>query len=223
LYIHGIKINSMKLNEKDFVVGEAVVGKIPYYTDVEPELMDMRKGDRVLPAPFFYEKSVYYELYAIHEAGKPGYPKGGVEVTGHDGHRRYYELDQVILHPHVIKHKKTLDKMMRRAEKEGAKRQKQYERAQRKVEKEVGKRGRKALSPEERAQRESEKAARAIKSGGKRGRPKGSTPSTPKVYTPTGGKRGRRPLDPEVVAARAREKVARTVRSGGKRGRPKRS
>ena len=213
----------MKLEEKDFVVGDAVIGKIQYYTDVEPELMEMNKGDRVLPAPFFYEKSVYYELYAIHEAGKPGYPKGGVEVCGHDGHRRYYELDQVILHPQIIKHKKTLDKMIRKAEKESAKRMKQYERASRKVAKEAGKRGRKALSPEERIKREEEKAARAIKSGGKRGRPKsGSAVSTPKVYVPTGGKRGRRPLDPEVLAARAREKSARTVRSGGKRGRPKR-
>jgi len=213
----------MKLAEKDFVVSGHVVGKIPYYTEVEPELLEMRKGDRVLPAQYFYEKSVYYELYAIHEPGKPGYPKGGVEVCGHDGHRRYYELDQVILHPQIIKHKKTLEKMMRKAEKESTKRIKQYERAARKVEKEKGKRGRKALSPEERAQREEEKAARAIKSGGKRGRPKGSAVSTPKVYIPTGGKRGRRPLDPETLAARAREKAARTARSGGKRGRPKRS
>jgi hypothetical protein len=212
----------MRLEERDFVVGGAVVGKIPYYADVEPELMEMKKGDRVLPAQYFYEKSVYYELYAIHEPGTKGYPKGGIEVCGHDGHRRYYDLDQVILHPQIIKHKKTLDKMMRRAEKESAKRMKQYERAQRKVAKEAGKRGRKALSPEERAQREADKAARALKSGGKRGRPKGSAVSTPKTYVPTGGKRGRKPLSPEVLAARAREKADRAVRSGGKRGRPKR-
>jgi hypothetical protein len=213
----------MKLEEKDFVVGGFVVGKIPYYTEVEPELMEMKKGDRVLPAQYFYEKSVYYELFAIHEPGTPGYPRGGVEVCGHDGHRRYYELDQVILHPQIIKHKKTLDKMMRRAEKESAKREKQYERAARKAIKEAGgKRGRKALSPEERAQREADKAARAQKSGGRRGRPKSSTVSTPKVYVPTGGKRGRRPLDPAIKEARAKEKVARTARSGGRRGRPKR-
>jgi hypothetical protein len=212
----------MKLVERDFIVSDVVIGKIPYYTDVESELMDMRKGDRVLPAPFFYEKKVYYELYAIHEPGIPGYPKGGVEVVGHDGHRRYYDLDQVILHPQIIKHKKTLDKMMRRAEKEGAKRQKQYERAARKIEKEVGKRGRKALTPEEKAIRETAKAERALKSGGKRGRPKSSETTTPKTYNPTGGKRGRRPLDPEVKATREREKIARRVISGGKRGRPKR-
>jgi hypothetical protein len=211
----------MKLLERDFVTSGIVIGKIPYYADVEPELLDMRKGDRVLPAQYFYEKRVYYELYKIHEAGTPGYPNGGVEVAGEDGHRRFYDLDQVILHPHVIKHKKTLDKMMRKAEKEGAKRQKQYERAAKQAAK-SGKRGRKALSPEERAQREADKAARAQKSGGKRGRPKSSTVSTPKVYVPTGGKRGRRPLDPEVRAARAQEKAARSARSGGRRGRPKR-
>jgi len=210
----------MRIEERDFVVGEAVVGKIPYYADVEPELMDMKKGDRVLPAQFFYEKRVYYELFAIHEPGTPGFPRGGITVVGHDGHRRYYDLDQVILHPQIIKHKKTLDKMMRKAEKEQAKRMKQYNKAQREAKK-AGKRGRKALSPEERAQREADRAARAIKSGGKRGRPKGSAVSTPKVYVPTGGKRGRRPLDPEVKAARALEKSARTIRSGGKRGRPK--
>jgi hypothetical protein len=212
----------MKLNEKDFVVGGNVIGKIPYYTDVEPELLEMKKGDRVLPSPFFYEKRAYFELCVRHEPGERFWPNGGYEVCTHDGGRYYYDLDQVILHPQIIKHKKTLDKMMRKAEKESAKRHKQYERAARKADREKGKRGRRALSPEEKAQREAEKAERAIKSGGKRGRPKGSAVSIPKTYTPTGGKRGRRPLDPETVAARAREKSARTARSGGKRGRPKR-
>ena len=212
----------MKIAERDFTVSGEVVGKILYYTDVEPELMEMRKGDRVLPAPYFYEKKVYFEFYERHEPGTKHFPNGGFVLAGHDGAKYYYDLDQVIVHPHVIKHKKTMEKMLRRAEKESAKRQKQYEKAHRKAEKESRKRGRKALSPEEKAQREAEKAARALKSGGKRGRPKGSAVSTPKVYVPTGGKRGRRPLDPAVKAARAQEKVARTQRSGGRRGRPKR-
>lgn len=211
----------MKLEEKDFTVGGVVLGKIPYYTDVEPELMDMRKGDRVLPAPFFYEKRVYFEFYERHEPGTKFWPNGGYVVASSDGAKYYYDLDQVIVHPHVIKHKKTMEKMLRRAEKESTKRMKQYEKAQRKAEK--GKRGRKALSPEEKAQREAEKAERKLKSGGKRGRPKGTGSSKPKTYIPTGGKRGRRPLDPEVRAAREREAVARKVRSGGRRGRPKRS
>lgn len=213
----------MKLSERDFIVGGAVIGKIPYYEDVEPELMEMKKGDRVLPAQYFYEKRVHYELFKIHDPGTPGYPNGGIEVSGMDGHRRYYDLDQVILHPHVIKHKKTMEKMLRKAEKESAKRMKQYEKAQRKAVKEAGKRGRKPLTPEEKAQREAEKAERKLKSGGKRGRPKGTGSSKPKTYIPTGGKRGRRPLDPEVKAAREREAIARKARSGGRRGRPKRS
>ena len=213
----------MKINERDWIVGEHKIGTQLFYTEVEPELQATVKGTRVLPACYFYEKGVRCELLRRYEPGEYNLmPNGGFEVWVEDGGRRYFELDQVIVHPDIIKHNKRMEKMKSKAEKEQAKRDKDYERAQRKASKEAGKRGRKALSPEERAQREADRAARAIKSGGKRGRPKGSTPSTPKVYVPTGGKRGRRPLDPETVAARAREAAARAKRSGGKRGRPAR-
>ena len=213
----------MKINERDWIIGDHKIGTQLFYTDVEPELQATVKGTRVLPACFFYEKKVRCELLNRYEPGEYRLmPNGGFEVWVEDGGRRYFELDQVIVHPDVIKHNKRLEKMKSKAEKEQIKRDKAYARAQRKAVEGVGKRGRKALSPEERAQREADKAARAIKSGGRRGRPKGQAVSTPKVYVPTGGKRGRRPLDPDTIAARAREKADRAKRSGGKRGRPKR-
>ena len=213
----------MKVNERDWVVGGHKIGTQLFYSDVEPELVATEPGTRVLPSAYFYEKGVRCELMKRYEPGEYNLMQnGGFEVWVEDGGRRYFELDQVIVHPAVIKHQKSLEKMKRKAEKEQAKRDKTYERAQRQVLKEVGKRGRKALSPEEKAQREADKAARAVKSGGKRGRPKGPGASTPKVYTPTGGSRGRKPLDPAIKEARAREAAARAQRSGGKRGRPKR-
>ena len=215
----------MKLNERDWFVGGHKIGVIPFYTDVEPELVATVPGTRVLPATFFYEKGLRFELIKRYEPGEYKHlPDGGYELRSEGGGRRYFELDQVIVHPAVVKHQKTLDKMKRRAEKEQAKRERQYKKATREAIKSngTGKRGRRPLDPAERIRREQEKVARAEKSGGRRGRPKStvSTPQTPK--TPTGGKRGRRPLDPSIKEARAREAAVRSIRSGGKRGRPKR-
>jgi hypothetical protein len=213
----------MKLQERDWLVGNHKIGTQLFYTDVEQELIPTATGTRVLPACFFYEKGIRCELLKRWEPGEYNLmPNGGFEVWVEDGGRRYFELDQVIVHPSVIKHQKTLDKMMRKAEKEQAKRDRQYTRAARVVSTGDGKRGRRPMDPAVKAQREADKATRAEKSGGKRGRPKSvvSTPKTPKA--PTGGKRGRRPLDQATRDARASEAVARSIRSGGKRGRPKR-
>jgi len=211
----------MKLQERDFNVGDVVL-KVPHYTDIEPELLEMEKGTRVLPAPFFYEKKMYFEFLRKHEPGERYWPKGGFEVRDINGGIRSYDLDQVVIHPFVIKHKKDTEKMFKRAEKATKKRDRQLERKEKAVAKLAGKRGRPSLSPEEKAQREQEKAVRAQASGGRRGRPKGTGTAT-KPYVPTGGKRGRRPLDPSIKEARAREAAARTIKSGGKRGRPKRA
>jgi len=215
----------MKLQERDWLVGGHKIGTQCFYSDVEQELVPTAPGTRVLPAAYFYEKGTRCELLKRHEPGEYRLmPNGGFEVWVEDGGRRYFDLDQVIVHPAVIKHQKTLDKMMRKAEKEQAKRDRQYKKGARDAQKAkgTGQRGRRPMDPAEKARREQEKAARAIKSGGKRGRPKStvSTPKTPKA--PTGGKRGRRPLDQATIDARAREAAARAKKSGGKRGRPKR-
>lgn len=216
----------MKLQERDWLVGGHKIGTQFFYTDIEPELVATAPGTRVLPAVYFYEKGTRCELLKRWEPGEYRFmPNGGFEVWVEDGGRRYFELDQVIIHPAVIKHQKSLDKMLRKAEKEQAKRDRQYTKAARDAQKEkgTGRRGRPAMDPIEKARREQDKIARAQKSGGRRGRPKsGSVVSTPKTYTPTGGKRGRKPLDQATIDARAKEAVVRAQRSGGKRGRPKR-
>ena len=130
----------------------------------------------------------------------------------------------MIIHPHVIKHQKTLDKLARRAEKERAKRDRQYKKAARdaKPKNKTGKRGRPALDPAVKAAREAEMIARSQRSGGKRGRPKSTEGKEVSVLKPSGGRKGRPALTPEALAARAQAKAAIRARSGGKRGQPKR-
>jgi len=215
----------MQLAERDFIVGGHKIGTIPFYTDIDPILEAHKPGTRVLPAAFFYERGGHFELIKRHEPGEYALmPNGGFEVSADGGSRRYYDLNQVIVHPAVAKHRQALDLMERKEEKDERARARDIERNSRpKVE--GGRRGRPAMDPAVKAQLEADKAQRASKSGGKRGRPKSelvSTPKTPKAPGAPGGKRGRKPLDPSIREARAREAVVRTAKSGGKRGRPKR-
>ena len=214
----------MKVKENDFLVGGVKLGTYLSYTDVEPELMVMKPGDRVLPAPFFYEKNLWFHLIRQWAPGENKlFPNGGFEVRDGGGGVRNYDTDQVCLHPHVIKHKKTLDKMLRRAEKAQAQRERALKRGKKppKVKVEGARRGRPALDPAVKAARDADKIARSARSGGKRGRPAStSTPKPPKVLS-TGGRRGRPALTPEAIAQRVSTRAATRARSGGKRGRPK--
>ena len=222
----------MKVIEKDLLVSGMKCGVFSAYEEIEPELLvtpDTPKMSRVLPAPFFYEKRLFFYLINRVEPGsKAGFPNGGFEVRDEGGALRSYDLDQVIIHPHVIKHQKTLDKMARRAEKEAKKRERKWKKAARdaaKPKNKTGKRGRPALDPAVKAAREAEVIARSQRSGGKRGRPKsteGKVVPAPKTFKPSGGRKGRPALTPEALAARAQAKAAIRARSGGKRGRPKR-
>ena len=214
----------MKVKENDFLVGGAKLGTYLSYTDVEPELMVMKPGDRVLPAPFFYEKNLWFHLIRQWAPGENKlFPNGGFEVRDGGGGVRNYDADQVCLHPAIIKHKKTLDKMLRRAEKAQAQRERALKRGKKppKVKVEGARRGRPALDPAVKAARDVDKIARSVRSGGKRGRPVStSTPKPPKVLS-TGGRRGRPALTPEAIAQRVSTRAATRARSGGKRGRPK--
>ena len=212
----------MKVIEKDFVVGGAKLGTYLTYSDVEPELASPKQRDRVLPAPFFYEKRLFFFLVAKHEPGEPMWPNGGYEVRDESGGVRCYDLDQVILHPAVIKHKKTLDKMARKAEKAAAQRDRALKRGSKppQVKVEGARRGRPAIDPAVKAAREAERVARAARSGGKRGRPASGEPRTQTVKS-TSGKRGRPTLSATQVQAKAAAKAATRARSGGRRGRPK--
>ena len=209
----------MKVIEKPWQYGTYLA-----YDETEEIFVPTEKGVRVLPAPFFYDKKLYFELWKRYEPGeKSTFPTGGYEVVDVSGGIRSFDLDQVIIHPSVLQHKKMLDKMARRAEKE----QKQRDRRVKQISKankiKTGKRGRPALSSAEKLVRENLKEQAKARSGGKRGRPKSDTPktvSTPKVSS---GRRGRPSLSPEALARKVEAKVALQKRSGGKRGRPRSS
>jgi len=204
----------MKIVERDWKYGKYLA-----YEDVEPELLAFTPHCRVLPAPFFYEKRLFFFLMHKYEPGEhKSFPKGGFEVVGDAYEKRSFDLDQVIIHPDVIKHQKTIDKMKRKAEKEATKRAKQIAKNDKRAAKAV--RGRRPLSPEEKALRAQTQTDTTQRSGGKRGRPKSTEPKVEKV-TKVPGRKGRPALDPAIKAQREQEKLARTQRSGGKRGRPK--
>ena len=215
-----------KILETPFIVGESQCGTILRYAEVEPELQisaDTPQKTRVLPAPFFYEKRLFFYLIKRYEPGeKKTFPNGGFEVRDEGGALRSYDLDQVVIHPYVIKHKKTLDKMARRAEKEANKRKRKLEKTEKKNKPKHGRRGRPALDPAVKAQREANQVQNTIRSGGKRGRPRSTEPKAPKPPKTTGGKRGRPAMSPEAKAQREALKTATALKSGGRRGRPKR-
>lgn len=213
----------MKVIEKPLIVNGEQLGVFLAYENVEPELSDPQPRDRVLPAPFFYEKRLFFFMIKKHEPGERFWPKGGYEVRDESGGIRCYDLDQVILHPAVIKHKKTLEKMARKAEKEQAKRDRALKRGTKPPKEKTGngRRGRKPLDPAIKAAREAEKAAKRAKSGGRRGRPKSEEGVIKPPKKSTGGRRGRPEVSPEVIAKRIAAKAAVRARTGGKRGRPK--
>ena len=214
----------MKVIEKDFIVSDVKLGTYLAYQNLEPELANPQPRERVLPAPFFYEKRLYFYLVKRHEPGAPMYPNGGYEVRDESGGVRHYDLDQVCLHPAIIKHKKTLDKMARVAEKAAKQRDRQLKRGSKPPKEKVpgARRGRPAIDPAVKAAREAERVERAARSGGKRGRPASGVkaPAAPKA---TSGKRGRPALSATQVQAKATAKAATRARSGGRRGRPKSS
>jgi heme exporter protein D len=209
----------MKVIEKPWRYGTYLV-----YDEVEEQFVATEKGVRVLPAPFFYDKKLYFELWKRYEPGeKKTFPNGGYEVVDVSGGIRSFDLDQVIIHPAVLKHKKMLDKIARRAEKQAKQRKRTMKQIDKENKPKHGKRGRPALDPAVKAHRDQLKGEAQVRSGGKRGRPAGSgIPKTVGVK-PTGGKRGRPALTPEAIAQKASAKATVQKRSGGKRGRPRRA
>jgi hypothetical protein len=211
------KLIIMKVIERDWKHGKYLV-----YDETEDIFVPTEKGVRVLPAPFFYDKKLYFELQKRYEPGeKTTFPNGGYEVVDVSGGVRSFDLDQVIIHPAVLQHKKMLDKMARRAEKEQKKRERRVKQIGKENKVKTGRRGRPALSSAEKMVRDNMKEQTKARSGGKRGRPKSTEVKvvpTPKVL---GGRRGRPSLTPEALAKRVADKAALQKRSGGKRGRPK--
>lgn len=205
----------MRVIEKQWKYGTYLA-----YEDIDEEFLPTTPDIRVLPAPFFYEKKLYFEFFRRYEPGeKPTFPNGGYEVRDMSGGIRSYDLDQVIIHPAVLKQKKLIEKMARKAEKQAKIRERKTKKVAREAKIKYGKRGRPPLDPAVKAAREAEQTAKTTRSGGKRGRPKGTGTIEKKPIT-TGGKRGRPPLTAEARAQKAMNKAAVTARSGGRRGRP---
>jgi hypothetical protein len=207
----------MKVIEKQWQYGTYLA-----YDEIDENFLATEKGVRVLPAPFFYDKKLYFELWKRYEPGeKKTFPNGGYEVVDVSGGIRSYDLDQIIIHPQVLQHKKMLDKMARRAEKQAKKRERTMKKIGKDNKPKHGRRGRPAIDPALKAARAALKVEAGVRSGGKRGRPKSTEPktvSTPKVSS---GRRGRPSLTPEALARKVADKAALQKRSGGKRGRPK--
>ena len=213
----------MRVIERDFIVGGTKLGTYNAYQDVEPELLGFRPGQRVLPAPFFYESGESFTLIKQHEPGARFYPNGGFEVRDGGGGTRHYDIDQVIVHPATVKHQPTLDLMSRREEREAAAAERAVLRGDKvKVKFEGARRGRPAIDPAVKAARDAEKALRTQRSGGRRGRPASGEPKVQTVKV-TSGKRGRPALSTAQVAAATAARAATRARSGGRRGRPKSS
>ena len=211
----------MRVIERDFIVGGTKLGTYNAYQDVEPELLGFRPGQRVLPAPFFYESGESFTLIKQHEPGARFYPNGGFEVRDGGGGTRHYDIDQVIVHPATVKHQPTLDLMSRREEREAAAAERAVLRGDKvKVKVEGARRGRPAIDPAVKAARDVEKVLRATRSGGKRGRP-ASGIAKPQTVKATSGKRGRPALSTAQVAAKVTARAATRAISGGRRGRPK--
>ena len=211
----------MRVIERDFIVGGTKLGTYNAYQDVEPELLRFRPGQRVLPAPFFYESGESFTLIKQHEPGARFYPNGGFEVRDGGGGTRHYDIDQVIVHPATVKHQPTLDLMSRREEREAAAAERAVLRGDKvKVKVEGGRRGRPAIDPDVKAAREAEKVLRTQRSGGRRGRPSSSEPKAQMVKA-TSGKRGRPALSTAQVQAKVTARAATRAISGGRRGRPK--
>ena len=209
----------MKVIEKDWLYGKYLA-----YDDVEDIFVATEKGVRVLPAPFFYDKKLYFELMRRYEPGeKPTFPNGGYEVVDMSGGIRSYDLDQIIIHPQVLQHKKLLDKMARRAEKQAKKRERTIKKIDRENKPKHGRKGRPALDPTVKAHRDQLKADAKDRSGGKRGRPKSLVPKQETVKPVGGGRRGRPALTSEAIAQKITDKATVRARSGGKRGRPRRA
>lgn len=186
----------MELKER-----EGKYHNIPYYDEVEPELLEFTEGIRVLPAPYYFDKKVMFTLKKIYQPGEhKWFPKGGFELRGPANEFRAFDLDQVIVHPEIFERKKLIEKMRKRHEREDERRNKklaklerEYKnknkvkgkkgrpklseeeklkaRLERQLNPEAKRKGRKALTDEERIRREAIKLAKKQLTGGKKGRP----------------------------------------------------
>jgi hypothetical protein len=94
----------MKIIDKDSKWGPRKA-----YAGVNSEYKIFSKGIRVLPAPYFEDRKIMFTFVAQYDPGTPGWLEGGYEVVGPTGDFRAYYLDQLILHPEIIKRRHQTD------------------------------------------------------------------------------------------------------------------
>jgi len=154
-----------------------------FYENVDPKFLNFTNRCRVLPAPYFSEYNIYFEIRRKFEPGENKYfPKGGFEVYGPEGSLHNYELDQVIVHPFHLGMSKFFSKSQNVTKEKvttgpkGKRGRPKKDPSERKVLQVYvptgGKRGRKPMDPELKAAKEAALAAKKAKGTGKRGRPK---------------------------------------------------
>jgi hypothetical protein len=234
-------------------------GPTLHYEEVEEQLIKFELGVRVLPAQYYFQKRLDFTFKKKHEPGDK-WPQGGYEVYGPSNETRCFGLDQLVLHPEVVKMRKlkvSWDNRMEEllnpsSKKRGRKPKVDKGEPKPKNPNSTGKRGRPPIDPEQKKIRDADKALRNKLSGGKRGRPKlDPSERKSKPYVPKGTKRGRPALSEKEIKQKEKqqqlriqnnpdrkrgrpstltneekqkrldEKEARALVSGGKRGRPK--
>lgn len=209
----------MKVIDKPLMVNGFQLGMYQAYTDIDPDFVPVDFGARVLPAPFFAQRSHFTLVKKWMPGEKSTFPNGGYEIRGEGGEIRSFDLDQIILYPETKTQKKVIDAMSPADENAPARGRRAGSGAPKPEKVEGRRRGRPAMSEEDKAKKLAEQSNKIQKSGGKRGRP--ANPDRPKTTkVSTGGKRGRPRLSADVIALKIADKAIRSTRSGGKRGRP---
>lgn len=162
-----------------------------FYENVDTKFLNFTPKCRVLPAQYYNDYDIYFELKRRYEPGENKYfPNGGFEVYGPEGSMHNYDLDQVIVHPfhlHMTKFfttsqsVKDKEKVLDPNKPKGKRGRPSIPEHLRKTPKVYtpngGKRGRKPLDPNIKAERERIKAEKSKVSNGKRGRPRKIQPS----------------------------------------------
>jgi hypothetical protein len=212
----------MKLTSKPLMVGGHKLSEYATYSDINPDFLPTEKGIRVIPAPFFGEKSMYFTLLSIHAPGDKAFPHGGYSLREQNSGGCYsYELDQVIRYPQTPAEYKIIKSMSEGTDDDTNTRGRKPSSEVKEPKTPGGRRGRPAMDPEKKATLLAARAVRAQSSNGLRGRPSNPNPQPKQAYIPTGGSRGRKPLSPEERLKR--QEVREYKPTGGKRGRPSKS
>jgi len=154
-----------------------------FYEEIDGKFLNFTNRCRVLPAPYFNDYNIYFEIKRRFEPGENKYyPNGGFEIYGPEGSMHSYDLDQVIVHPFhlgMTKYFSTSQNANKEKVTTGPKgkrgRPKKDPSECKVIQAYVptgGKRGRKPMDPALKAAKEATLAVKKAKGTGKKGRPR---------------------------------------------------